>query len=101
MAKRKVKRGRSRIAMGLGLFLLVATGVIWRRTIGVPVAEAMLNLREQKSRLEAERAKLATDIRSASSRSRLGPLAIQRLGLKVPSDSQVIDLPRPESAPSR
>lgn len=85
------------MAIGLGLFLLVATGVIWRRTIGVPVAEQMLEMRLQKSRLEAERAKLETDIRTASSRSRLGPLAIQRLGLKVPSDSQVIDLPRPET----
>ncbi len=36
--------------------------------------------------------KLEADIRSASSRNKLAPLVESTLGMRVPSDTQVIDL---------
>ena len=42
----------------------------------------------------AQRAKLEGEVRRASSQVQLAP-RVQRLGMRVPSDSQVIDLPDP------
>ena len=39
-----------------------------------------------------EAQKLEADIRSASSRNRLAPLVESTLGMRVPADTQVIDL---------
>jgi hypothetical protein len=76
-------RGRSVVALVLVGFVLVATGVIWRRSFG--------NARAR----EAERAKLEGDIRDASSRAILAKVAEERLNMHIPSDSLVIYLQRP------
>ena len=89
-------RGRTRIALLLVGFVLVATGVIWRRSFGVVRAREQQRLEQQRGALEAERAKLAADIRDASSRERLGRVAEERLHMHVPSsDSQMIYIERP------
>ena len=96
MAKRAVaRRGRFQVALALVAFLLVATGVIWRRSLGIAEAKALHNLDRQRAELDAERAKLVSDIRSGSSFGRLGPVVSKRLGMRVPSDSQLIWIPRP------
>ena len=96
MAKRRVaRRGRVYIALGLVAFLLVAAGVVWRRSVGVVKATELHALDRKRAELEAERAKLVSDIRSATSLGRLGAVVSQRLGMRVPSDSQLIRLPRP------
>ena len=92
-------RGRALIALGLVGFVLVAMGVIWRRSVGVQQAGAIKALEQQRTDLEARRAALEADIRDATSRTRLARIAEDRLGMRVPSDTQVITLPRP-SAPS-
>ena len=91
-------RGRSIVALVLFSFVLVATGVIWRRSVGVAQARAIQGLEQQRSSLMARRAALEGEIRDATSRARLAPIAEGRLGMRVPSDSQVITLPRPVPA---
>ena len=88
-------RGRSIVALVLLGFVLVATGVIWRRSVGIAQARAIQTLEQERSGLEARRAALDGEIRDAMSRARLARIAEVRLGMRVPSDSQVITLPRP------
>jgi cell division protein FtsL len=88
------KGGRSVFVMLLIGFLLVATGVIARRTFGIGQARDIRARETQRDALEATRVQLEVDIRDASSRARLGPVAERRLNMRVPSDSQVIILKR-------
>ena len=88
-------RGRSIVALLLVGFVVVAAGVIWRRSYGVARAREQRTLETRRGTLEAERAKLEGDIRDASSRAKLARVAEERLNMHVPSDSQVIRLPRP------
>lgn len=103
MAKRGVKRGRpgrrSILALVLLGFVLVATGVIARRSYGIEQARRLRDLDRRRAALEAERLSIETEIRDASSRARLQPIAEQRLNMHVPSPDQVIMLPRPQQAP--
>ena len=85
---------RSLIALALFGFVLVATGVIARRTYGIGQARVLRDLQRRREALEAERVKLQSEIREASSRERLAPIAEQRLNMHVPSPDQVIMLPR-------
>jgi cell division protein FtsL len=104
MAKRRVKgRGRPIVALVLVGFVLVATGVIWRRSFGIAQSRELRELDKQRLELEAQKARLEGEIRELSSRARLAPIAEQRLNMHVPNDSQVIILPRPSasSSPSR
>lgn len=94
MAKRKVaSRGRSIVAAVLLGFVLVAVGVIWRRSYGFAESRVLRRLEDQREQLVARKAKLESEIRDASSRARLAPIAEQRLQMRVPADSQVIILP--------
>jgi cell division protein FtsL len=95
MAKRRLAlRGRSLVALGLLGFVLIATGVIWRRAAGISQAADLRALEQQVVQLEAQQARLENEIREASSRSTLAPIAERRLGMRVPSDTQVVILPR-------
>jgi cell division protein FtsL len=85
---------RGRIVLLLLGFVVVAIGVIARRTFGINQATDLRNLESQRDAAIAARAKLETEIRDAASRSRLVPIAEKRLHMYVPSDSQVIILPR-------
>lgn len=85
---------RSLIALVLVGFLVVATGVIARRTFGISQARTLRTLERQRDALDASRVRLAADIRDATSRSRLMAVA-ERLHMYVPPDSQVIILKRP------
>ena len=88
-------RGRSVVALVLVGFVLVATGVIWRRSFGNARAREQQRLEQQRGALEAERAKVEADIRNASSRATLAKVAEERLNMHIPSDSLVIYLQRP------
>jgi cell division protein FtsL len=87
-------RGRSVVALVLVGFVLVATGVIWRRSFGIARAREQQRLEQQRGALEAERAKLEGDIRDASSRATLAKVAEDKLNMHIPSDSLVIYLKR-------
>ena len=92
-------KGRARIALGLLGFLLVATGVIWRRSVGIESARELRALEERRSELRARSIALENEIREAASRARLVPIAEQRLQMRTPSDSQVVILPKHKPAP--
>ena len=87
-------RGRSIVALVLAGFVLLAAGVIWRRSVGTARARDQQRLEQQRTALEAERAKLKGDIRDASSRAKLARVADERLNMHVPNDSQVVFLKR-------
>ena len=98
MAKRAVRlRGRSIAALMLAGFVLVATGVIKRRTYGMAQQQEIERLKNRLEGLSAEREMLESQIRTASSRARLGAIAEQRLKLSVATGSQLVFLPRKSS----
>ncbi len=95
MAKSRVAlRGRSMVALVLVALVLLASLVIWRRSVGIAGAREMREIGQTRLQLEGDRARLARDIRAASSREKLVPIAEQRLGMRVPSDGQMIILER-------
>lgn len=95
MAKSRVAlRGRSVVALVLVAFVLLTSLVIWRRSVGISAASELRELGQMRLQLEGDRARLARDIRAASGRERLVPIAEQRLGMRVPSDGQMIILDR-------
>lgn len=102
MAKRKRvgPNWRSVIALALIGFVLVTTGVIARRVYGVRQAVHLRDLRRRLDALEAEKVRLDGAIRAASSRSRLVPLAEQRLNMHIATPDQQIILTRPPRAAS-
>jgi cell division protein FtsL len=87
-------RGRSLIGLILGAFVLIALAIVWRRTIGISQSERLAALDARRGTLESERARLQAEIRDASSRQTLGATVEQRLGMHVPTDRQVVILPR-------
>jgi len=78
----------------LGAFVLVALSIVWRRTIGIGEAERLAALEGKHVGLEGERARLESEIRDASTRQSLGVAAERRLGMHIPTDKQVMILPR-------
>jgi cell division protein FtsL len=96
---RKVKgHGRVRFALVLLGFLAIASMVILRRTYGITAARELVVLDSRRAGLAAERLRLDGDIRMAASRSRLQPIAEQRLHMHVPTEDQVVYLRRGGSA---
>jgi hypothetical protein len=81
-------KGRAWIAIGLGVFLVVASLVVWRRSVGVATARDMRRLSDRQRALISEKTTLDRDIRSAMSRSRVIGEAERRLGLHVATDAQ-------------
>ena len=97
MATRKLAgSGRMRIVLLMLAFLVITGGVILRRTFGIAAATELRELEARRAAMINEKLRLEGEIRAASSRGRLLPVA-ERLNLHVPADSQVISIPR--SAP--
>lgn len=94
-------RGRTIIFLALLGFFVVSMGVILRRSMGIKQAREIRELEDRRSALEAQEAALEGAIRDASSRARLAPIAEQKLGMRVPPESLVIILPRPDRATPR
>lgn len=97
--------GRFRIPLLLLGFLVIALGVILRRSLGINAQRDLQQLEARRAALVAERLRLDAEVRAASSRARLQPIAEQRLHMHVPSDSQVVIIsrfapPLPPPAPS-
>lgn len=97
MAKKLTRRarGRSIVAVVLVGFVLVASGVIARRVLGVRWQNEIRKLQEQRAALDAERVRLESAIRDASSRARLQPIAEQKLNMHIPTAEQQVILSRP------
>jgi cell division protein FtsL len=96
MAKKRVAKAgkRSLLAVALVGFVLVASGVIARRVLGVRWQTEIRKLQTQRAALDAERVRLEAAIRDASGRVRLQPIAEQRLNMHIPTADQQVILPR-------
>jgi cell division protein FtsL len=94
MARKVGSRGRLRFALVLLGFVLIASGVVLRRTYGIAGARELQALETRRSGLIAERLRLESDIRKAASRATLQPIAEQRLQMHLPSEDQVVYLTR-------
>lgn len=81
-------KGRAWVAIGLGVFVLVASLVVWRRSVGVATARDISRLTDRQRALISEKTTLDRDIRSAMARSRVIGEAERRLGLHVATDAQ-------------
>ncbi len=94
-------RPRSIVLLGLLGFVVVATGVIWRRSTGLAQARELRELSQRRAALDAQQAALEGAIRDAASRARLARTAEEKLGMRVPPESLVIRLPRPNREPPK
>ncbi len=95
MAKSRIAgSGRLRLALLLLVFLVITSGVVLRRVYGHKAQNETNALDARRAGLNAARLRLESDIRSASSRSHLQPIAEQRLHMRVPDPSQVLTIPR-------
>jgi cell division protein FtsL len=90
MARKVAGSGRLRFALLLLGFVMIASGVVLRRTYGIRAARDIQTMETRRSGLIAERSRLESEIRIASSRARLQPIAEQRLRMHVPTESQVV-----------
>ena len=95
MAKSRVAvRGRWIVAAVLLGFVITTAAVIARRSYGDTRARQMSGIEYRLRQLRNERVRLEGEIRDASSRVRLVPIAEGWLGMHVPADTQVVILPR-------
>jgi hypothetical protein len=94
MARKVGGSGRLRFALVLLGFVVIASGVVLRRTYGIRGARELQAMETRRSGLVAERRRLESDIRIASSRTRLLPIAEAWLGMRVPTEAQVVYLTR-------
>ncbi len=83
-------RGRAVVALGLAVFVLVGAAAVWRRSLGIEHARSLRALESRRAQLVTERATLEGDVRLAAARGRVGSVAEERLGMRVPSDTQVV-----------
>ncbi len=81
-------KGRAWVAIGLGVFVVVASLVVWRRSVGVATARDMRRLSDRQHALMSEKTTLDRDIRNGMARSRVISEAERRLGLHVATDAQ-------------
>jgi hypothetical protein len=87
-------KGRHFLALWLVSLLAALWLVIARQTASLNAARALTDLREERAQIEGRRADLDRRIRTAKSRAVLLPRA-QRLGLRLPADTEIILLPAP------
>ena len=83
-----------RLAILLVAFLVISGTVILRRSTGNRLARELVDLDAKRAALVAEKLRLESEIRAASSRARLQPIAEQRLHMRLPDVDQVIIVPR-------
>jgi len=86
-------KGRHWLMLWLVVFVCVLLAIAARQSAGFRAARRLGDLREERMVLEARRAELERQIRVASSRQVLVPLAERTLGLHEPSDSEFTLLP--------
>ena len=82
------------MVIALLAFVVTAVIVVWRRGRGYEEVRRIAALDAQVRDLQAQQALLERDLRDATSSARIKPAAERRLGLRMPSDSQLITLPR-------
>jgi len=89
-------KGRHWLGLLLLFLLGIAVWVVARQTSALASARTLVDLRTQRSTLEAERAALIQRIRAGGSRAELIPKAT-KMGLRLPADSEIIILRVPDA----
>jgi hypothetical protein len=88
-------RGRHWVAVWLLAFLVTTWLVYARQTAAIRAARELAEVRARRADLDGHRADLERRIRTAESRAVLVPRAQTRLGLHLPSDSEIVLIPAP------
>jgi hypothetical protein len=88
-------KGRHLVALWLLAFLLVSLAVIKRQSAALETSRDLQQLRRTRGALEVSRSALVDDIHRSRSRAVLVPLAQQKLGLRLPQDSEITILQEP------
>src|SRR5438046_8740922 len=91
-------KGRHWVALWLVAFLVTTWLVYARQTAAIRAARELGDLRGRRANLDGHRADLERRIRAAESRAVLVPRAQARLGLHLPSDSQIVLVPAPSGS---
>jgi cell division protein FtsL len=86
------------LAVGLLAFVAAAVLVVWRRARGDAELQSIVALEAERRDLEAQRISLERDLQASMSAGRIEPLARRRLGLRLPSDAQIVTLTRTRGA---
>ena len=87
-------KGRHWVVFWLIALLATLWAVIARQTASLNAARALTDLREERAALDGRRAEAERRVRAAQSRAVLLPRA-ERLGLRLPADTEIILLPAP------
>jgi hypothetical protein len=81
------------------LWLVLALGALWvvaaRQSAAFRVARGLADARTTRAQLEGRKAEFERRIRAAQGRAILLPRAQERLGLRLPADSEIVLLPGP------
>lgn len=81
----------------VAIWLVVALAALWvvaaRQAAAYRAATALREARGEHARLEGRKAELERRVRAAQGRAVLVPRAQQRLGLRLPADSEIVLLP--------
>lgn len=92
-------KGRHWLMVWLVIFVGVLLAIAARQSAGFGTARRLGELREERLSLDARRAELERQVRQASSRQVLVPLAERTLGLHLPTDDEFRLLPVPAVRP--
>ncbi len=97
--KRAPIRGRTLTAIALLAFILIASGVVWRRSLGDGRAREMRTMELERQSLVSDQKTLERDLEEATSRRRIVADAERRLSLHVATDAQTRVLPTAADEP--
>ena len=82
-------KGRHWLVLWLMAFLGVAALIVWRQSASLAASRDVQQLEKTRGQLEVTRATLQAQVLRDKSRAVLVPLAQQRLGLRLPQDSEI------------
>ncbi len=91
-ATRSAADSRTRVALGLLVFVVVASIVVWRRALGSSTERQIGKLETERRSLASTRAMLENELREATGRRRIVAEAERRLGMHVATDAQTRNL---------
>ena len=92
--------GTIRLALCFAALLGALTLVIWRQSLALATLRELDQLRDGRALAEAERSDLVRKIEQLESRSAVVSAAQLRLGMRVPSASEIVILPLQAPTPA-
>jgi cell division protein FtsL len=91
-------RGLLQLLGWLMLLLGSLAVVAWRQTEGIAREQALREAQTERAIAEAERVELERRVRELTSRSRIVRVAGDRLGMRLPTDAEIVLLRNPAEA---